>query len=177
MKTTRSESHPVKSTTRPLAPRETAEDTAIARLERLGIALPAPPPPIGNFVTHVVQGDLLYLSGQGPTHPDGRLHAGKVGADVGVEEAYAHARLTGINLVAVMQAALGDLERVVRIVKLFGMVNATPDFTDHPKVVNGCSDLFHDVFGERGIHARSAVGLGSLPNGITVEIEAIVAFR
>lgn len=147
------------------------------RLKALGIELPPPPPPIANFVTHVEHAGLLYLSGQGPSRADGHLFTGKVGDDVTAEEAYAHARLTGINLIAVMQAALGDLGRVGRIVKLLGMVNATPDFDAHPSVINGCSDLLNDVFGPRGVHARSAVGFGSLPNRITVEIEAIVAIR
>jgi len=146
------------------------------RLAALGIVLPAAPSPIANFVTHVAEGKLLFLSGQGPTEANGTLHTGKVGADVSVEAAYEHARLTGINLIAVMQAALGDLGRVRRVVKLLGMVNATPDFADHPAVINGCSDLMNEVFGERGVHARSAVGFGSLPNQITVEIEAVVAF-
>lgn len=146
------------------------------RLAALGIVLPAAPSPIANFVTHVAEGKLLFLSGQGPTEANGTLHTGKVGADVSVEAAYEHARLTGINLIAVMQAALGDLGRVRRVVKLLGMVNATPDFADHPAVINGRSDLMNEVFGERGVHARSAVGFGSLPNQITVEIEAVVAF-
>lgn len=146
------------------------------RLAAMGIVLPSAPAPIANFVTHVAEGNLLFLSGQGPTEADGTLHTGKVGADVSVDDAYGHARLTGINLIAVMQAALGDLGRVRRVVKLLGMVNATPEFADHPAVINGCSDLMNAVFGERGIHARSAVGFGSLPNQITVEIEAIVAF-
>jgi enamine deaminase RidA (YjgF/YER057c/UK114 family) len=146
------------------------------RLSALGIVLPKAPAPIANFVTHVIEGKLLFLSGQGPTEADGTLYAGKVGGGVSVDEAYAHARLTGINLIAVMQAALGDLGRVRRVVKLLGMVNATPEFSDHPAVINGCSDLMNEVFGERGVHARSAVGFGSLPNQITVEIEAIVAF-
>lgn len=147
-----------------------------ARLAALGIELPEAPLPIANFVTHVIEGKLLFLSGQGPTEANGTLHTGKVGADVSVADAYEHARLTGINLIAVMHAALGDLGRVRRVVKLLGMVNATPDFADHPAVINGCSDLMNEVFGERGIHARSAVGFASLPNQITVEIEAVVAF-
>ncbi|WP_324617323.1 RidA family protein [Microvirga alba] len=146
-----------------------------ARLKELGIALPEPPTPIANFVTYVREGNLLFLSGQGPQEADGFLHTGKVGGDVPAEKAYEHAKLTGINLIAVMQDALGDLSRVKRVVKLLGMVNAAPDFTEHPKVINGCSDLMMAVFGEAGIHARSAVGFGSLPNNITVEIEAIVA--
>ncbi|MGV2100407.1 MULTISPECIES: RidA family protein [unclassified Rhizobium] len=152
--------------------------TPAERLAALGIALPPAPPPIANFVTHVIEGNILYLSGQGPREADGFLHTGKVGGTVGVEDAYKHARLTGINLLAVMQDALGDLSRVKRVVKLLGMVNAVPDFLDHPSVINGCSDLFNDVFGEEaGQHARSAVGFGSLPGNITVEIEAIVALR
>jgi enamine deaminase RidA (YjgF/YER057c/UK114 family) len=151
------------------------ENTPYDRLKALGITLPDAPPPIANFVTHVLEGKLLFLSGQGPSESDGHLHTGKVGAEVSVEAAYGHARLTGINLIAVMHAALDDLSRVRRVVKLLGMVNATPDFADHPAVINGCSDLFIEVFGENGIHARSAVGHGSLPGRITVEIEAIVA--
>lgn len=147
------------------------------RLAQLGIVIPPPPPPIANFVTHVEEGNLLYLSGQGPREIDGRLCIGKVGVDVTAEQAYFHARLTGLNLIAVMQSALGDLSRVKRIVKLLGMVNAAADFTGHPSVINGCSDLFIEVFGERGKHARSAVGMASLPGNITVEIEAIVALQ
>lgn len=149
--------------------------TPYDRLLALGIALPTPPPPIANFVPCVQEGGLLFLSGQGPIEPDGTAHTGKVGAGVTVEDAYRHARLTGINLLAAMHAALGDLGRVRQVVKLLGMVNAAPDFTQHPAVINGCSDLFVEVFGEAGRHARSAVGFASLPMGITVEIEAIVA--
>jgi enamine deaminase RidA (YjgF/YER057c/UK114 family) len=147
------------------------------RLAALGISLPPPPPPIANFVTHVVEGNMLYLSGQGPREENGHLYAGKVGAEIGLEEAYNHARLTGINLLAVMHEALGDLSRVKKVVKLLGMVNAVSDFRDHPSVINGCSDLFINVFGDAGQHARSAVGFGSLPGNITVEIEAIVALK
>ncbi|RUM00641.1 RidA family protein [Rhizobium chutanense] len=153
------------------------ENSPYERLVALGITLPPPPPPIANFVTHVLEGNMLYLSGQGPREADGFLHAGKVGADVGVEAAYGHARLTGVNLLAVMQDALGDLSRVKRVVKLLGMVNAVPEFEDHPSVINGCSDLLIEVFGPAGEHARSAVGFGSLPGNITVEIEAIVALH
>jgi enamine deaminase RidA (YjgF/YER057c/UK114 family) len=154
-----------------------SDEGAEARLSRLGIALPPPPAPIARFLTHRRAGDLLFLSGQGPLAPDGRLHEGQVGSEVTVAEAYAHARLTGLNLLAVMRAALGSLDNVAAIVKLLGMVNAAPGFRDHPAVINGCSDLFADVFGEAGMHARSAVGMASLPNNITVEIEAIIAVR
>ncbi|WP_245181741.1 RidA family protein [Sinorhizobium mexicanum] len=147
------------------------------RLAVLGIDLPPAPPPIANFVTYVREGNILYLSGQGPREVDGHLHSGKVGAEVDVESAYDHARLTGINLLAVMHDALGDLGRVKRVVKILGMVNAVPEFREHPRVINGCSDLMIDVFGEAGQHARSAVGFGSLPGNITVEIEAIVALH
>lgn len=153
------------------------ENSPYQRLAALGITLPPPPPPIANFVTHVVEGSMLYLSGQGPREADGFLHAGKVGGGVGVDEAYRHARLTGINLLAVMHEALGDLSRVRRVVKLLGMVNAVPEFEEHPSVINGCSDLLIAVFGAAGEHARSAVGFGSLPGNITVEIEAIVALH
>lgn len=152
-----------------------AGESPYDRLAALGLKLPPAAPPIANFVNYVIEGDLLYLSGQGPTYPDGRKLTGKVGADVSTEEAYEHARLTGLNLIAVMDDALGDLLRVRRIVKILGMVNATPDFAEHPQVINGCSDLFNAVFAEKGIHARSAIGFSSLPNAITVEIEAIVA--
>ncbi|GHD12408.1 RidA family protein [Tianweitania populi] len=151
--------------------------TPSERLAALGITLPASPPPIANFVTHVREGNMLYLSGQGPREADGHLYTGKVGGDVSVDQAYQHARLTGINLLAVMQETLGDLSRVKRVVKLLGMVNAVPLFEDHPKVINGCSDLMIEVFGEAGRHARSAVGFGSLPGNITVEIEAIVSLN
>lgn len=156
---------------------EAAASTPYQRLAALGIELPPAPPPIANFVTHVIEGNLLYLSGQGPREVDGFLHTGKVGTDVTIEKAYTDARLTGVNLLAVLHDALGDLSRVRRVVKLLGMVNAAPDFRDHPQVINGCSDLFNTVFGEAGQHARSAVGFGSLPGNITVEIEAIVALH
>jgi enamine deaminase RidA (YjgF/YER057c/UK114 family) len=151
--------------------------TPSARLEALGIVLPPPPVPIANYVPYVIDGDMLYLSGQGPREADGTLRTGKVGDDVSIEQAYDDARLTGLNILAVIQSALGDFGRVRRIVKLLGMVNAVPDFGQHPKVINGCSDLLIDVFGDVGRHARSAVGFGSLPDNITVEIEAIVAIR
>ena len=140
------------------------------RLTELGLELPPLPNPAGNYVHWVRTGNLLYLSGKGP----GRGALGKVGADVSVEIAYGHARDVGLVLIAVMRDALGDLDRVSRVVKVLGMVNAAPDFGEHPQVINGCSDLFVEVFGERGKHARSAVGVGSLPGQITVEIEVIV---
>jgi enamine deaminase RidA (YjgF/YER057c/UK114 family) len=144
------------------------------RLQELGITLPAVAPPVATYVNAVRTGNLLFLSGKGPTKADGTQHTGKVGQYVTVAEAQQHARLTGLHLIAVMQAELGDLDKVRRIVKVLGMVNGAPDFTEQPKVINGCSDLFVEVFGERGRHSRSAVGMGSLPGDITVEIECIV---
>jgi len=142
------------------------------RIRELGFELPAVKPPAANYVNAVRVGNLLFLSGNVPVTQDGRIPTGKVGADVTTAEAADHARLVGLHLLAVMQQALGDLDRVRQIVKLLGMVNAVPDFTEHSKVINGCSDLFEQVFGAK--HARSAVGVGSLPFGITVEIEAVV---
>ena len=145
-----------------------------ARLAELGITLPPVGPPAGNYVHAAQSGNMLYLAGKGPRNEDGSMPKGKVGADVSAEEAYKHARTVGLTLIAVLKETLGDLDRVKRIVKVLGMVNAAPDFGDQPRVINGCSDLFVEVFGEAGKHARSAVGMGSLPSGITVEIEAIV---
>ena len=148
--------------------------TPYDRLKELGLELPTPPTPLANYVPFVLVNGLLYLSGQGPRRADGSLHTGKVGADVSIEDAYKHAQLTGLNLLAVAHLALGDLARVRRVVKLLGMVNAIPTFGDHPKVINGCSDLLVNVLGDVGRHARSAVGMGSLPGNISVEIEAIL---
>ena len=149
------------------------------RLEELGIVLPIVGGPLGNYVHAKRVGNLLYLSGKGPPDgADGRMPKGKLGAGLSVDEGYRHARQVGLVLIAAMKDALGgNLDRVEDIVKVLGMVNAAPDFEDHPKVVNGCSDLFVEVFGERGRHARSAVGMGSLPGGIPVEIEVIIAVK
>jgi enamine deaminase RidA (YjgF/YER057c/UK114 family) len=147
------------------------------RLAERGIGLPEIGPPLGNYVHAKRIGNLLYLSGKGPPNVDGRMPRGKLGAGMSVEEGYRHARGVGLVLIAALRDALGDLDRVEDIVKVLGMVNAAADFEDHPKVVNGCSDLFVEVFGERGRHARSAVGMSSLPGGIPVEIEIIVAVR
>ena len=149
------------------------------RLKELGITLPQVGTPIGNYVHAKRTGNLLYLSGKGPPDgADGKMPRGKLGAGMSIEEGYRHARQVGLVLIAAIKDALGgDLDRVEDIVKVLGMVNATPDFEDHPKVVNGCSDLFVEVFGDRGRHTRSAVGMSSLPGGIPVEIELIVAVR
>ncbi len=146
--------------------------SAEQRLRDLGIELPAVPEPAANYANAVRTGNLVYLLRHGPTMADGSIPTGKVGADVTADEAAEHARLVGLNLLAILRQELGDLDRVKRVVKLLGMVNAVPDFREQSKVINGCSDLLVEVFGER--HARSAIGVGSLPFGITVEIEAIV---
>ena len=143
--------------------------SAEKRLKELGIELGAVPAPVANYVNAVRTGKLLFLAGKGPGPVKGKL-----GRDYTVDQGYQHARAVGLSLLAVMRAELGSLDKVKRVVKVLGMVNAMPEFTDHPKVINGCSDLFVEVFGEAGKHARSAVGMGSLPMGIPVEIEAIV---
>ncbi len=143
------------------------------RLKELGIELPAVSSPMANYVNAVRSGNLMFLSGKGPGYGADRVR-GKVGIDMTWEEAKTHARSTGLNLIAVMKDELGDLDRVKRVVKVLGMVNCTPDFGDQPKVINGCSDLFVEVFGDRGRHARSAVGMVGLPVGIPVEIECII---
>ena len=147
--------------------------TPYDQLKQLKLELPTAPVPVANYVPFVLANGFLYVSGQGPRRPDGTMCSGKVGADVSLEDAYQHAQLTGLNVLAVVQLALGNLGRVRRVVKLLGMVNAVPTFGDHPRVINGCSDLFVKVFGDAGKHARSAVGMGSLPGNMSVEIEAI----
>lgn len=151
--------------------------SAEARLKQLGIDLGTVSAPVANYVNAVQTGNLLFLSGKGPRAVNGKRPQGKVGREYTAEEAYQHARTVGMDLLAVMKAELGSLDRVKRVVKLLGMVNAAPEFQDHPKVINGCSDLFVEVFGAAGKHARSAVGMGSLPMGIPVEIEVIVEVK
>ena len=149
--------------------------SAERKLKELKIDLGTVSAPVANYVNAVRTGNLLYLAGKGPRPgADGKRPKGKVGRDYTVEEAYRHARTVGLDLLAVMRAELGSLDKVKRVVKVLGMVNATPEFEDQPKVINGCSDLFVQVLGEKGKHARSAVGMGSLPMGIPVEIEVIV---
>ena len=150
--------------------------SAEARLKELGIVLPELRKPVANYLPYRIAGNILYLAGQGPLE-NGKQLTGKLGRDVSVDEGYRRARLVGLGLLAAMRDALGTLDRVDYIVKLLGMVNATPEFNDSPKVINGCSDLFVEVFGEAGRHARSAVGNVMLPNQISVEIEGIVAAK
>ena len=143
------------------------------KLQSMGLTLPPVPTPVGNYVPYKRDGNTIYLSGQGPRRPDGTFISGKVGRDVTIEQAYEHAKIVGLQLLAAARAAAGDLSKV-EVLKVLGMVNAIPEFGDQPKVINGCSDLFVAVLGDRGRHARSAVGMGSLPNQISVEIEAVM---
>jgi len=151
--------------------------SAEARVKELGLDLSNPAGPIANYVAAVTTGKLVYLSGKGPTGPDGTMMAGKVGKDLTTEEAYEQAKLVGIQLLAALRAHVGSLDNVTQVIKLLGMVNCTPDYADQPAVINGCSDLLVEVFGEAGKHARSAVGMGSLPGQIPVEIEMIVEIK
>lgn len=144
------------------------------RLTELDIELGEPTPPTANYVRAVQSGNLVFLAGHGPDTPDGGLVTGKVGSELTLEEGQEAARLTGISLLTSLKAEIGDLNRVRRVVKVMGMVNAEPDFTEHSQVMNGFSDLMVEVFGDRGRHARAAVGMGSLPSNIPVEIEMIV---
>jgi enamine deaminase RidA (YjgF/YER057c/UK114 family) len=153
------------------APATAAAFDPEARLRALGLQLPVADPPIANYVRAVRTGNLVFLAGHGEC---GTSLKGKLGAGITIDSAYASARRVGLCLLSSLKAEVGDLRRVRRVVRVVGMVNATPDFTDHPKVVNGVSDLLVQVFGERGRHARAAVGMGSLPNGMTVEVEMIV---
>src|SRR5271169_3113246 len=146
---------------------------AEARLAELKLELPPAPKPVATYVTAIRHGDLLYVSGHGPYRSDGTLIIGKLGADMDVAAGQAAARQTGLAILATVRAHLGSLDKVARLIKSLGMVNATPEFADHPKVINGYSDLMKDVFGDAGVGTRSAVGMVALPAGIAVEIEAI----
>ena len=147
------------------------------RTTELGIDLSNPPTPVGHYIPAVTVGNLVFLAGHVPAARDGVQVAGKLGDDMSIDEGYQAARSIGMQLLRTLKAEFGDLDRVERVVKLLCMVNCTPDFTDPPKVANGCSDLLIDVYGEAGRHARSAVGMASLPDGFAVEIEMIVRLR
>lgn len=144
------------------------------KITNLGITLSEPSKPVANYVNAVTTGNLIFMAGKGPKHPDGEFTTGKLGLDLTIEEGYEAARLTAIEQLSALKAEIGDLNRVSRIVKVTGMVNADPTFTDHPAVINGFSDLMVEIFGERGKHARAAVGMGSLPTNIACEIEMVV---
>lgn len=148
--------------------------SADARLHELRLELPPAPKPLAVYKPVVILGNVAYVSGHGPVRTDGSLIVGRVGETMDLDGGRAAARQTGLAILSTLRAELGSLDRVARVIKLLGMVNSTPDFFDHPKVINGCSELFADVFGgDRGIGARSAVGMGSLPGNIAVEIEGI----
>ena len=152
----------------------TIAQDAETRLKEKGIILATPGKPVANYVNAVRVGNLLYLAGKGPTKPDGTNITGKVGKDLTIEQGYGAARLTALNHLAVLKAELGSLNKVKRIVIVLGMVNCTEDFKDQPKVINGYSDLMVEIFGDKGKHARSAVGMYALPSNIAVEVEVIV---
>lgn len=147
--------------------------SADAKLAELGIELPPAPKPAGVYNPLVTTGNLVFVSGHGPLKSDGTMITGKVGSDLSEEEGKAAARQTGLALLATIKSQLGSLDKIKRIIKVLGMVNATPDFGSHPSVINGCSELFVELWGENGRAARSAVGMGSLPGNISVEIELI----
>ncbi|SIT49434.1 Endoribonuclease L-PSP [Paraburkholderia piptadeniae] len=144
------------------------------RIVALGLTLPPALPPRANYVPYRRVNDLLFLSGHGPRLPDNTYRLGTITGQAQIADAYADAQLTGLNMLATLKEAVGELNRITAVIKLLGMVNAAPSFTAHSKVIDGCSDLFVNVLGDAGRHARSAVGMSSLPNGMTVEIEAIV---
>lgn len=146
---------------------------ADAKIKELGLELPPAPKPAGVYKPVVVIGNLAYVSGHGPIKADGTMITGRVGKDTDQQGGYAAARQTGLAILATLRASLGSLDRITRVIKVLGMVNATPDFEKHPAVINGCSELFRDVWGDNGVGARSAVGMGSLPGNITTEVEAI----
>lgn len=165
---------PATETTSEKLPAQVGGTTPEQKLEQLGIELPQVSAPVANYVNAVRTGNLIFLAGKGPKKADGTYIKGKVGIDLTEEEGYEAARIVGINQLAVLKAELGELGKVKRLVKVLGMVNATSDFENHPEVINGFSDLMVEVFGENGKHARAAVGMGSLPRNIAVEIEMIV---
>jgi len=148
--------------------------SAERKIRELGIVLPEPAQPMGSYVRWVQTGNLLFISGTGPGNETQR---GKLGSTMSLDEGYAAAREVGLQILATARAALGDLDRVTRVVKILGMLNSTPDFADQPKVINGCSDLLVEVFGEAGRHTRSAVGFVALPGQIPVEIECTMEVR
>ncbi len=145
-----------------------------AKIKELGLQLPSPATPVANYVPAVRTGNLVFLSGHGPLREDGSLITGKLGSDLTIEEGYEAAKRTAIGLLGSLKGLIGDLDKVLRVVKLLGMVNCEPTFKDHPKVINGASDLLVEVFGDEAKHARSAVGMNGLPFNMAVEIEMIV---
>ena len=143
-------------------------------LEQMGITLPLAAAPVANYVTTVQTGNLIFTSGHGPGSGEGKIYDSQLGTDAGIDDGYQSARQVAINLIGTLKHALGDLDRIKRIVKVVGFVNSAPTFTDQPAVVNGASDLFVEVFGDKGKHTRSAIGMSQLPGGIPVEVEMVV---
>eukprot|EP00127_Corallochytrium_limacisporum_P003992 Clim_evm41s156 gene=Clim_evmTU41s156 len=148
-----------------------------AKIEELGLKIPKPGPPKGNYVPCVRSGNLLFLAGHIPFNEDGSLITGKLGADMKTDEGYQIARTVTMGMVATLKQELGDLDKIKRIVKVTGMVNSTPDFVEQPQVLNGCSDLLGEIFGEKGVHCRVAAGFAALPLGVAVEIDMIAEFQ
>jgi enamine deaminase RidA (YjgF/YER057c/UK114 family) len=146
------------------------------RLQHLNITLPTPPKPAGSYIPVVITGNLAFVSGQIPMQDGKVLYTGKVPSEKSIEEAQAAAKLCGINLLAQLKANLGSLDRITKIVRVSGFVNCTPEFSEHPKIINAASDMFYEIFGERGKHSRIAVGVASLPLNSTVEIDMTVEF-
>ena len=151
--------------------------SATERLQTLGLTLPPPPAPIGNYVPFRIGGNLLFLSGVGPRKADGSLITGKVGSSLSVEQGYEAAKICALNMLINILTALGSLDRVETILKVLGMVNSTPDFQQHPEVIDGCTDVLVAVFGDNGRPARSAIGMASLPRDIAVEVEAVILIK
>ena len=145
-----------------------------SRIKELGLTLPSPPKPVAKYKTALQIGNMLYVSGHGPLNPDGKMIQGRVGSDLTLEDGKEAARVVGLAILSTVRNALGSLDKVKRLVKSLGMVNSTPEFRDHPQVINGFSELMADVFGDdAGVGTRSAVGMGSLPANIAVEIECV----
>lgn len=151
-----------------------AQESPEQKMTAMGLRLPAMSKPMANYVRYVQTGNLIFLAGHGPTRADGSQITGKLGKDMSIEQGYDAAKVTALNLLATLKEAVGDLSKVKRIVKVNGYVNSTPEFIDHPKVINGCSDLLVALFGEKGKHARAAMGMVALPSNIAVEIEMVV---
>lgn len=158
----------------PRPPRAGHPGTAEARVEQMGIALPTVVPPVGRYVRAVQSGPLLFCSGHLPDSAGTPVHMGKLGRELTTQQGYEAARQAAVNLLGTIRASLGSLDRVARVVKLLGMVSSTEDFIEQPLVLNGASDLLHEVLGDQAVHARSAVGMAQLPRGNCVEIEAII---
>lgn len=168
---------PIPNADEPTAQEELYDYDVEERISSMGITLTEPSPPVANYVNSVRTGNLVFMAGKGPNKPEGGYITGKVGVDLTIEEGYEAGKLAAVAQLSALKGEIGDLNKVVRIVKVLGMVNCTPDFGNQPEVINGFSDTMVEVFGERGKHARAAVGMNSLPRNISVEVEMIVEVR